>query len=101
MRCPNEIIFVREREGMVEYLVSSVNEGISKLVPWLDSLNCGLFGEVSGVCEGWKHVDLGMGNHLFLREELYIKVNPKFEGMRPPEIYQAWRDAVAEIALNQ
>ena len=101
MGCPNEIIFVREREGMVEYLVSSVNEGISKLVPWLDSLNCGLFGEVSGVGEGWKHVDLGMGNHLFLREELYIKVNPKFEGMRPPEIYQAWRDAVAEIALNQ
>ncbi len=101
MGCPNEIIFVRKREGMVEYLVSTVNDRIDKLVPWLDILHCDLCGDVSGVGKGWKHVDLGMGNHLFLRDEVYDKVNPKFEGMHPAEIYQAWRDAVAETVLNR
>ena len=33
--------------------------------------------------------------------DIYDKVSPKFKGMRPPEIYQAWRDAVAEIVLDE
>ena len=101
MGCPNEIIFVREQEGMIEYLVSSVNDRMNQVVPWLDTLNCGAFGEVSGVGEGWKHVDLGAENHLFLRDDIYDKVSPKFKGMRPPEIYQAWCDAVAAIVIDK
>ena len=83
------------------YTSSFVNDRIDQVVPWLDTLNCGIFGKVSGVDEGWKHVDLGAGNHLFLRDDIYDKVSPKFKGMRPPEIYQAWRDAVAEIVLDE
>lgn len=97
----NEVIFVRRKEGFVEFLYSYVNDKLGTLVPWLDELDCGLFRNVSDVGSGWKHVDLGMGNHLFLTDDVHEHVNPKFEGKRPPEIYQSWRDAVTESLLSE
>ena len=100
MGCPNEMIFVRRKDGMVEFLESWVNERITELVPWLAELRCSSPG-VSGTGRGWRHVDLGAGNHLFLQTALYKSVSPKFKGLHPSRIYQAWPDAVAEVLLNQ
>lgn len=100
MGCPNEMIYARKNGEKAEFLHSYVNPEMYIIFPWLENLDCGLFGEVKGVGKGWKHVDLGAGNHLFLRSELYEKLYPKFNGMRPSGIYQIWQDEVTEYLLN-
>lgn len=41
--------------------------------PTLETLKCGAFGIVTGVNNEYIHVDLGMGNHLFVKEQIYNK----------------------------
>ena len=37
----------------------------------LQTFDCGIFGDVSGVASGWNHVYLGAGNHLLVRDLPY------------------------------
>lgn len=99
MGCPNEMIYMRKNGDTAELLRSYVNPKIFTLFPWLEHLDCGFFGEVSGVGRGWKHIDMGAGNHLFLRTNVYKVLYPKFKGKHPAMIYQTWQDAVAEYLL--
>ncbi len=96
MGCPNEVILVRKEGKTTEFLTTYVNSRLQELIPWLDRLHCAPMGKASGLGEGWEHVDLGMGNHLFLGQEVSRLVLPAFRGMRPSEIYVTWEDAVAE-----
>ena len=73
-------------------LLSTGAPDITSYVPWLATLKCDLFGIVRGVGEGWAHVDLGMGNHLFLVNDVYDLMKERFDGKTPPEIYGIWRD---------
>lgn len=100
MGCPNEMIYVRKNGEKPEFLRSYANPEMYTLFPWLEHLDCGFFGEVKGVGKGWEHIDLGAGNHLFLRSNLYARLYPKFRGMRPAAIYQTWQDEVIEYLFN-
>ncbi len=97
MGCPNEVIFVFHEEDSARFLFTSTEDCITDYVPWLATLKCDLFGIVRGVGAGWAHVDLGMGNHLFLVKEVYDLLKKRIEGKSPPEIYQTWRDELPAI----
>jgi len=64
----------------------------------LKTFDCGVFGEVNGVAEGWHHVYMGMGNHLFIRDIVYPAFAAAIEGKSESEIYCGYMDrAVEEI----
>ena len=96
MGCPNEVILVRRNSGSVEFLLSSADTQLRDLFPWMDRMRMSPTGQAWDLGEGWEHIDLGMGNHLFLRQAVCQNILPRFKGMSPGMIYQAWSEAVAE-----
>ncbi len=72
-------------------------EDLVKVFPPLGKCRFGLFGKGSTVPSGWNYVDLGMGNHLIVHDDVYSEFKKKIEGLRPPQIYQKW----VKIALTQ
>ena len=97
MGWPEEVIFVFREEDAMRFLYTSTEDSITTYVPWLDTLQCDLCGIVRGVGEGWEHVDLGMGNHLFLVNDVYNLMKERIDGKTPPEIYQSWRDELCAV----
>lgn len=73
----------------------------AKIFPPLQTFNCGLFGNVSGIPRGWRHVDLGAGNHLLVRKGIYPEFAARTAGMSPPEIYQNYLEIGAEILMTK
>ena len=65
--------------------------------PTLETLKCGAFGIVTGVQHEYIHVDLGMGNHLFVKEEINNKFQNEIKDIQENCIlYSNW----LRIALN-
>ena len=97
MGCPNEVIFVFREDDALRFLYTSTGDDITAYVPWLSTLKCDLFGIVRGVGEGWEHVNLGMGNHLFLLNSAYDLLKERIDGKSPSQIYQTWRDDLCAV----
>ena len=73
---------------------------VEKLFPTLAECRFGLFGMNSSVPQGWNYVDLGMGNHLIVNDEVYNLFKERVgSDKRPSEIYGCWLE-VANGILN-
>lgn len=68
--------------------------------PLLGKCSFRLFGEGSTTPKGWNYVDLGMGNHLIVHEDVYLEFKKKIKGLRPSEIYQKWLDLAVSKDKN-
>ena len=77
------------------YVFGDVTEDdVLKMVPMLQDCQFGLFGRNSIVPAGWTYVNLGMGNHLVVSNEVYKSFSKRMERFTtPPQIYQNWRSA--------
>ncbi|MBE6993766.1 MAG: methyltransferase domain-containing protein [Ruminococcaceae bacterium] len=61
--------------------------------PIIDQCRFGMFGINSEVTDGWVYVNLGMGNHLIVRQDRCDGFAPLISGCKSPsEIYQRWLD---------
>ncbi len=73
------------------------NKKLYSKFPTLETLKCGAFGIVTGVNNGYVHVDLGVGNHLFVKEEIKDIFNKEIEEIQENHIlYGNW----LRIGLN-
>ena len=56
----------------------------------LETLNCASFGIITGLKSDFKHVDMEMGNHLFISEAINDKFQEAIKNLKPSEIYNRW-----------
>lgn len=93
---PGGIVFLAE-DGTVyhaNYCFGDLKwETIQHAFPVIDQCRFGMFGIDSEVPDGWVYVNLGMGNHLIVRQDRYDKFSPLISGCKSSgEIYQRWLD---------
>ena len=68
------------------------------MFPILDECVFGMFGMGSVVPNGWNYVNLGMGNHLIVNDEVCDLFMEKLgDVQRPSEVYQKWIGAAREV----
>lgn len=96
------VIITEEASGMKVYHGNFCYGGIDikrieKIFPPMETFNCGIFGQVSGVAEGWKHEYLGMGNHLFVREVIYDQFLGEIGDRSEAEVYGYFIEAARNI----
>ena len=71
---------------------------VEEALPMLKESKFGLFGYDSTTPEGWNYVNLGAGNHLIVREDVYDEfIDIVGEDKAPSKIYGTWLDAALEI----
>lgn len=107
MGCPGEVLIATKNiEGVKWYCLNTMtenNDDLCAVFPPLKTFDCGIFGMASGIQEGWNHVDLGMGNHLLVRDDYYTQFAYEEEQLHAEhrgEVYAHWR-GIAQILLNQ
>lgn len=97
-------VFFFDKNGQsyhFNYVFGDVDIGkVEKLFPALTNCEFGMFGLDSKVPEGWNYVNLGMGNHLIVNDE----VNFRFADIlgdvdEPAVIYGKWVE-IADSILN-
>ena len=104
MGSPNEVIVVDKDNNRFSFYLNNMEvSAIDEIVPVLHQCLFVHSGEPLSAAPGWNSEDLGMGNHLFVADEIY----PKFAKLRKPigrnlgELYQRWIYIVAEILSNK
>ena len=104
MGSPNEVIVVdKDNNRFSFYLTNMEVSAIDEIVPVLHQCMSVNSEQPSSAAPGWNSEDLGMGNHLFVADEIY----PKFAKMRKPygfnlgKLYQDWAKMVAKILNNK
>lgn len=66
----------------------------------LKTFDCGSFGEVSGIADGWHHVYMGMGNHLFVRDAVFPAFSADINGKTDQEIYCCYMDKAIKAIVQ-
>lgn len=91
---PNAIEVITKIDNKIRLYHSSTNyfvvPKIYETFSMLKNLKCGLFGAVTGVPEGFVHIDTGMGNHLFVNKAISEAFQQRIKDYRPEEIYTRW-----------
>lgn len=73
---------------------------VKELFPIFKECRFGMFGMGSIVPDGWRYVNLGMGNHLIVNDEVYEEFLKKIDVEADPVIiYQTWMK-VADCILS-
>ena len=73
-------------------------QDIMSSLPMLDKCKFGLFGIDSKVPNGWNYVNLGAGNHLIVRDDVYKEfMKRKGDIEEPCQIYGKWMDWALDI----
>ena len=105
MGSPGEVIIVDKNSDIYNFWLQGVeHETAKKIIPTLFECKFGIFGH-SKPASGWHYFDLGAGNHLLIKDDLYNDFHPKAVEIdyerRPAMLYQRWIDFVLEINKNQ
>ena len=91
---PDGIEVITKKDGNIKLYHTSarcfVVPEINDKFKMIHKLNCGLFGAVTNVPEGFIHVDTGFGNHLFINKTISEKLLDKIQGLQTYEIYSRW-----------
>lgn len=104
MGCPGEIIFyVKTGEGYsLNYVYgdAALNK-VKKLCPVLQECFFGMFGIRSKMPAGWNYVNLGMGNHLIVNDQVYEELTKMIDIQSDPVVvYNKW-EGIAKKILNR
>lgn len=75
---------------------------VQRLFPVLEKCEFGMFGLNSVVPTGWQYVNLGMGNHLIVNDEVYDIFRKKIDvDGDPGYVYMNWKSVAKEILNNK
>ena len=106
MGSPGSIEFVTKNDSgtkryisyYLPFLPSHIYEAdIVRLFPPMATIQLEMFGGCSGLPDNWRYVNLGAGNHLFLRTEYHDAFSQHTKGKSPVEIYQSWYNTAETI----
>ena len=70
---------------------------IFRLFPPMGTIQLEMFRGCTGLPDSWRYVNLGAGNHLFVRAEYYDTFSQQMKGKSPAEIYGCWYDTAVTI----
>ena len=106
MGYPGEVLVATKNNNGVKWycfntMVDSF-ENLCSIYPPLETFHCGLFGKVNGIQNGWHHVDLGMGNHLLVREDYISAFQNAVSELHAEslgEVYASWQ-GIAQSLLS-
>ncbi len=91
---PGGIVFLTDdgRVYQANYCFGGLRwETIQHAFPVIDQCHFGMFGIGSQVPDNWVYVNLGMGNHLIVRQDRYAKFASLIAKYKSPgEIYRNW-----------
>lgn len=100
MGCPGEIILAEKRKDRLEYLYFYDNRDLEKIFPWFREVEGWTFGPLINIGRGWRHIDMGAGNHLFLRRTVYDTIGRFLKALTPEEVYTRWKEDVTRYYLD-
>lgn len=105
MGAPGEILFFTEdgRFYSSNYCVGKLKWKTVKVAfPVITECKIGVFGFESVTPEGWTYISLGMGNHLLIRSDYYVKFAPLISDYKSPfEIQLNWPKIAPSLIDNQ
>ena len=97
MGSPGQIIYAVSGGNRMSFFCNWNSNSLEILFPWMKQVRgWSGFGYMENVAEGWDHLDLGAGNHLFLREDVMSTLEPDLAPLRPSERYRKWRQILTE-----
>ena len=71
---------------------------VKEAFPVITKCRFGICGEGSVVPSGWHYVNLGMGNHLIVRQDRYERFSQLVpENYRPSEMYGSWLNKALSV----
>lgn len=107
MGSPGEVLIAAKRGDSARWYCLNTEttpyEELLAIYPPLDSFDCGVLGRASGIEDGWKHIDLGFGNHLLVRDDYADAFSNAVCELRLEsvgEIYASWRGIAQLLLLN-
>ena len=100
MGSPGEVIIVDQESNIYRFWLQGVEyETAKRIIPTLFECKFGMRGH-NRPASGWHYFDLGAGNHLLIKDDIYNEFYPEVQGYmdRPALLYQRWLKLV--VALN-
>lgn len=71
---------------------------VQKMFVPLSKCKFGMFGLDSSAPKGWNYVNLGMGNHLIVRDDMIAPFMEQIgEDAEPSKVYMKWMEVAEEI----
>lgn len=73
-------------------------EDVKEFFPVITKCMFAMFGEESIVPDGWKYVNLGCGNHLLVKDEIYGEFFKEIKDLKKPsEVYGVWQNKANKV----
>ena len=99
MGSPGEVIIVDQESNIYRFWLQGVEyETAKRIIPTLFECEFGMRGH-NRPASGWHYFDLGAGNHLLIKDDIYNEFYPEVQGYmdRPALLYQRWLKLVLAI----
>lgn len=99
MGSPGEVIIVDKESNIYRFWLQGVEyETAKRIIPVLFECEFGMRGH-NRPASGWHYFDLGAGNHLLIKDDIYNEFYPEVQGYmdRPALLYQRWLKLVVAI----
>lgn len=99
MGSPGEVIIVDKESNIYRFWLQGVEyETAKRIIPTLFECEFGMRGH-NRPASGWHYFDLGAGNHLLIKDDIYNDFYPEVQGYmnRPALLYQRWLKLVLAI----
>ena len=101
MGSPGDITFITKDGGMYgfNYIYADITfDDVRAFFPTITKCMFGMFGEGNIGPKGWKYVNLGFGNHLLVKDEIYDEFFAEIKDLKKPgEVYEAWQNKACKI----
>ena len=101
MGSPGDITFITKDGGMYgfNYIYADTTfDDVRAFFPTITKCMFGMFGEGNIGPKGWKYVNLGFGNHLLVKDEIYDEFFAEIKDLKKPgEVYEAWQNKACKI----
>lgn len=96
------VVIEKKKDGVkishANYVYGSFDMNVfAQVFTPLQTFQCGIFGKASGIAPGWRHIDLGAGNHLLVRDCIYPEFEKRTRQMTPPEKFQSYLKICTEL----
>lgn len=105
MGSPGDVTFITN-DGTVygfNYIYADMTfDDVRAFFPTITKCMFAMFGKGSIVPKGWKYVNLGMGNHLLVSEEIYDEFSIEVKDVKKvSEMYAVWQDKAHKVMKNK
>lgn len=101
MGSPGGVVFITKDAIMYEFncIYGDITyTDVKAFFPVIDKCSFGMFGEGTRVPDGWNYVNLGLGNHLLVKDSVYAEFFEEIKNFkRAGEVYAAWQDKAEKI----